>query len=67
MISVFYTCQHVFISHSPLLPLICAMNPTSTYAIAAGGVVVVLIIIESLFSAEQLFRAVALLAANHFT
>lgn len=55
------------IPHSPLLPLICAMNPTSIYAIAAGGVVVMLIIIKSLVSVEQVLRALALLAAKHFT
>ena len=65
--SVSYTCQHVLIPYSPLLPLICAMNPTSIYAIAAGGVVVMLIIIKSLVSVEQVLRALALLAAKHFT
>ena len=65
--SVSYTCQHVLIPHSPLLPLICAMNPTSIYAIAAGGVVVVLIIIKSLVSVEQVLCALALLVAKHFT
>ena len=43
------------------------MNPTSIYAIAAGGVVVVLIIIKSLVSVEQVLRALALLVAKHFT
>ena len=64
---VSYTYQHVLIPYSPLLPLICAMNPTLVYAIAAGGVVVVLIIIKSLVSMEQVLRALALLMAKYFT
>ena len=43
------------------------MNPTLIYAIAAGGIVVVLIIIKSFVSVEQVLRALALLAAKHFT
>lgn len=62
-----YTCQHILIPHSPLLSRIGAMNPTSIYAIAAGGVVVLLIVIKSLVSVEQVLRALALLTAKHLT
>ena len=43
------------------------MNPTLIYAIAAGGVVVMLIIIKSLVSVEQVLRTLALLTAKYFT
>ena len=43
------------------------MNPISIYAIAADGVVVVLIIIKSFVFVKQVLRALALLAAKHFT